>query len=228
MAGIKILVSGTPNSGKTTLMQSLDDVFVIARDGKRYPFAQPHVNISQMVHKKNGPSVVDTLINTVNEKLGVYVEKFGKLPETIVWDSISKIFLDIEASVSMVVTSFPYSVINAEISKLVNYIENELIARDINVIIVSHANWDEATGVYKLVNAGGAYGKKGGFLSEVDNAIFVEAKKNKRVVHHRSLQFISRTLSPDLPDTEQVTDYNLKKHLEVLKHMSNNAAAFEL
>lgn len=228
MAGIKILVSGTPNSGKTTLMQSLDNVFVIARDGKRYPFAQPHVNIAEMHHTKDGPSVADSLIATVNEKLGVYVEKFGQLPETIVWDSISKIFLDIESSVSLVISSFPYSVINAEIAKVVNYIENELIARDINVIVVSHARWEEETGKYELVNAGGSYGKKGGFLSEVDNAIFIEAKKNKRVVHHRSLQFVSRTLSPDLPDTEQVADYSLKEHLEVLKKMSTNAAEFEL
>jgi len=228
MAGIKILISGTPNSGKTSLLQDLEHVFVVARDGKRYPFAQPHVNISQMVHEKNGPSVVDSLLNTVNEKLGVYFDKFGVLPETVVFDSVSKIFLDIEAAVSSVVTSFPYSVINAEISKLVNYIENELIARDINVVVVSHANWDEDTAIYKLVNAGGAYGKKGGFLSEVDNSIFLESKANKRVVHHRSLKFISRTLSAELPDSEDRTTYSLKKHLELLQKDSDAAASFEL
>lgn len=166
---VKLLISGMANTGKTTLLKTLEDVFVVARDGKKYPFAQAHTNIPALIYKPtaeeapNGErmTVVEQLIDIINTKLGVYNEKFGKLPTTIVFDSISKIFLDIESAVMAKVDSFPYGVINTEIAMLVDYIEETLIPHGINVVIVSHALADE-DGVFKLVNAGGQYGKKGG------------------------------------------------------------------
>jgi len=226
--GAKVLISGMANTGKTSLLKPLEDVFVVARDGKRYPFSQPHTNMPDITHDKQGIGASDGIINVVNTKLGAYKEKFGHLPQTIVFDSISKIFLDIEIAVTNAVSSFPYSVINTEIAKLVAYIENTLIPNGINVVLVSHALPDEDTGMFKLVNAGGAYGKKGGILSEVDFALFIEAKSNKRMIHHRSLKFISRNLIESFPDTEPVGEFNLQDYLNVLTGDSSDAAAFEL
>jgi len=226
--GSKVLISGTANSGKTTLLKPLTDVFVIARDGKRYPFAQPHVNMPEVTHDKNGPGAAEGIINIINTKLGAYKEKYGSLPKTVVFDSISKIFLDIEVAVTKVVTSFPYGVINTEIAELVAYIESTLIPNGINVVIISHALMDEDTGLFKLVNAGGAYGKKGGFLSETDQAVFLEAKATKRMVHHRNLKFISRSLNESFPDVEPVAEFNLQNYLDTLSGASGSAAEFEL
>jgi len=232
---VKLLISGMANTGKTTLLKTLEDVFVVARDGKRYPFAQPHTNIPDLIYKPSAEeapehermTVSEQLIDIINTKLIKYKEKNDKMPSTIVFDSISKIFLDIESAVMAKVDSFPYGVINTEIAMLVNYIENTLIPYGINVVIVSHALKDEDADTYKLVNAGGQYGKKGGFLSEVDNAIFIEAKGTKRIIHNRSLKFISRTLNEDLPDNMPVADYNLQDHINLLTGMGDAAAEFE-
>lgn len=233
MAAVKILISGMANTGKTTLLKTLEDVFIVARDGKKYPFPQAHTNIPDLKYKptegeNQGLTVSAQYINLINTKLGAYKDKYGKLPKTVVFDSISKIFLDIESAVMEKVTSFPYGVINTEIASIVNYIEETLIPNDINVIIVSHAIYDEDASMYKLVNAGGQYGKKGGFISEVDNAIFVEAKNNKRVVHHKSLKFISRTLHEELPDNLPVAEYNLQDHINLLATSRNDTKEFEL
>jgi len=48
MSKVKMLISSLPNIGKTTLLQTLDDVLVIARDGKKYPFPQAHVNVEDL------------------------------------------------------------------------------------------------------------------------------------------------------------------------------------
>lgn len=217
----KILIVGLPMTGKTTLLQSLEEVFVIAHDGKKYPFLQPHTNINVFAN-------VDELISVINEKLGVYMDKNdGKLPKTIAFDSVSKIFLTIEGNCLATVKSFPYGVVNTEIKKFVDYIENELVSRGINVVLVSHAMNDEESGAFKLVNAGGSYAKKGGFLSEVDHSVFVEAKSNKRIVHYRSLKFISRTTLHDLPDNVPSTEYNLQEHINKINAVKEQATEFE-
>ncbi len=153
MSKTKILLSGLPNIGKTTVLQSLTDVLVIARDGKKYPFPQPHVNVPDF-------ETAEELIDIITTKINDYEEKFGKLPETIVIDSLSKILLDIEGNVLAKVKSFPYGVINTEIKLIVDFIERDL-ADVFNIVMVSHAIYDEDTLGYKLVNAGGSWGKKG-------------------------------------------------------------------
>ena len=53
-------------------------------------------------------------------------------------------------------------------------------------------------------------------LAETDEAIFIETKSSKRVLHFRSLKFPARTLQEDLPDHMPVEEFNLQKHLETL------------
>ena len=220
MSNIKLLVSSLPNIGKTTLLSSLEDVLVIARDGKKYPFPQPHVNVPDFTS-------AEELINLIVEKTEAYEEKTGEMPKTIAIDSISKILLDIEGYVLDQVKSFPYAKVNTEIKQVVDFIEREMVP-NFNVVLVSHALYNEDVSGYGLVNAGGSYGKKGGILSEVDEAIFVELKGKKRIVHFRNSKMVSRTTNSELPDSMPIEDFNLQAHVELLQAAQHDAEKWSL
>ncbi len=221
MSNVKLLISSLPAIGKTTLLKDLEDVLVIARDGKKYPFPQPHVNVPDFTS-------VDELISLVVEKVEAYEEKIGSPPSTIVFDSISKILLDIEGYVLEQVKSFPYGKVNTEIKRLVDFIERD-VAENFNVVLVSHALYNEDTSGYHLVNAGGSYGKKGGMLSEVDEAIFIEMRSKKRIVHYRNPKLAARTTVYDLPDSVELNeDFSLQKHLNMLSSKQSKAEEWSL
>lgn len=220
MSKVKLLVSSLPNIGKTTLLKDLENVLVIARDGKKYPFEQPHVNVPDFTKS-------DELIDLIVDKVEAFEEKFGKLPQTIAFDSISKILLDIEGYVLEQVKSYPYGKVNTEIKRVVDFIERDM-APNFNIVLVSHALYDEDVNGYKLVNAGGSYGKKGGILSEVDEAIFLELRGKKRILQFRDSKMVSRTTRADLPDTMPVEEFNLQKHLEFLMESQHKAEKWSL
>lgn len=220
MSNVKMLISGITNSGKTSLLQSLTDVLVIARDGKKYPFEQAHVNVPDF-------TAAEELIELVYEKVEAYENKHKELPKTIVLDSISKILLDIEGYVLEQVKSFPYGKVNTEIKKIVDFIERELTVQ-FNVVLVSHALYNEDTAGYNLVNAGGSYGKKGGMLSEVDEAVFLEVKGKKRIIHYRNSKMAARTVVAELPDSVPLDEFNLQTHLELLQTKQSKADEWSL
>jgi len=220
MSKSKLLVTSLPNIGKTTLLQSLTDVLVIARDGKKYPFPQAHVNVPDF-------TAADQLIDLIVEKIEAYNTKNGELPKTIAIDSVSKILLDIEGYCLEQVKSYPYAKVNTEIKKVVDFIERDLCPT-FNVVLVSHAQYHEDSGGYALVNAGGSYGKKGGILSEVDEAIFLEYRAKKRTVHFRNPKMASRTTVAELPDSLPAEEFNLQSHLETLQQRQSKAAEWSL
>ncbi len=201
MATTKLAIVGLPNSGKTTILQSLTNVLVFARDGKKYPFEQPHVNVPDF-------ETVSELLDLITDKVNAYKERHGKYPETLVFDSFSKILLDIEGNILAKVKSFPYGVINTEIKSLVDFIERELTGH-FNIVLVSHALHDADTDNYTLVNAGGSWGKKGGLLSEVDQSIFIEVRGKKRTIHLRNSAMAARTTLEDLDDKVSSDYFNL-------------------
>lgn len=217
----KILVSGLANTGKTTLLKDLEDVLIIAHDGKKYPFPQPHVNVDTFEGAQD-------LINITNAKVTAYQERFGKLPKTIGYDSVSKIFETLSNYCNRKYSGFTiYTELNKEIALFTEYIENVLVANGVNIILVSHALWDVDTATYQLVG-NGAFAKKGGFLSEVDNAVFVEVKSNKRVVHHRSNKFASRSILAELPDNEPADGYNMQRHVDMLVAKKDEVVGYTL
>lgn len=219
---VKLLISGQPNTGKTTLLKTLDPTrtLVISRDGKAFPFKLVNRSIKDFTD-------ADDLISQISDAVVAYVEKFDKNPETIVVDSISKILLDIEARILARVKSFPYGVINTEITKLTEFLESE-IAQNCNLILVSHAIYNTDTNNYELVNAGGSWGKKGGMLSEVDNAIFIEIKNKKRIIHNRSPQLAARTTLDEIPDSVPIEDYNLQDHMDLLASSLHEADEYSI
>ena len=218
---IKLLISAESNSGKTTLTKNLKEALVISHDGKKYPFAVPHVMVPTF-------GSVTELINLTNEKIVSYKEKFGEYPKTIVFDSVSKIFDTILNTCNLKYTGFKiYSELNKEITELTDYIQNTLIASDMNVILISHAIFDQDTAKYNLVGKGD-FAKRGGFLAETDQALFIETKNNKRIVHFRSTKFPARTLNVEDPDNISVDDFNLQDYLETLSAAQSSVDEFAL
>lgn len=220
---VKILISGVSNSGKTTLTKDLDpkSTLVISHDGKSYPYPVPHVNVDTF-------DTAGELINIMTEKITAFKEKLGHFPSTIVIDSVSKVFDTLMDSMNTKHTGFKiYSELNKEIHEFTNFIQNQLIASDMNVVLISHAIYDADTTNYNLVGKGD-FQKRGGFLAEVDNAVFVETKANKRIVHHRSTKFPARTVLTDIPDNQPSTDYNLSDHIASLAKLKDSVADFVL
>jgi len=212
----KLLISGFANTGKTTLLQTLEDTLVIANDSKKYPFKQPHINVG-------GVTTADEFIGIVADGLEKYNNKFGEYPKIIAIDSISKTLLDIEAHYLRTVNSFPYGPIGKDISAVMQYIENDLVREGCHVIFVSHAFKDDSD--LALVNAGGSWGKKGGVLSEVDDAIYIELKGKKRIIHFKTNGKLSRSLNADLPESVDVSEFNLKDYLDTI--IANESATDE-
>lgn len=206
---VKLLISAEANSGKTTLTKHLKNSLVLSHDGKRYPFPVPHVMIPSF-------GSVDELINLTIEKIEAYKSKFGDYPETVVFDSVSKIFDTIHANCNEKYKGFAiYSELDKEVSALTSFIENSLIASGMNVVLISHAIYDADTAKYSLVGKG-SFAKRGGFLAEVDEAIFIEVKTNKRILHFRSTKLPARSLQEELPDSLPVEEFNLQQHIETL------------
>ena len=200
------------------MLHTLEDVLVLANDGKKYPFKQPHVNISEI-------NTAEEFMEIVNDSVSKYNDKFNKLPKYLVIDSISKTLLDIEAYYLRTVTSFPYGLIGKDISTIMHYLQNEVVPEGINIIFVSHAFKDDQD--LALVNAGGSWGKKGGVLSEVDEAIYVEMKGKKRIVTFMNHK-LGRSLVYKGEDSINVNDFNLNDHMELLLASQNEAEEWEL
>ena len=218
---VKLLISGLSGSGKTSLTRPLKDALVIYHDGKKFPYPVPHATVRDFDSAKD-------LIDLVAEKVEAYHAKFDAYPSTIVFDSVSKIFDTIADNCNRKYNGFDiYTNLNREINAFTSFIEDSLVASDINVILISHALYDADTSRYQLV-ASGSFAKRGGFYAEVDEALFLEVKANKRLVHFKSSKFPARTLMEDLPEVSDVEEFNLQTHIENLSASSNSAAENEL
>lgn len=218
---IKLLIAAESNSGKTTLTRDLKDALVVSHDGKKFPFGIPHVMIDTF-------DTVDSLIETVNGKIVAYKERFKAYPKTVVFDSVSKIFDTILDNCNTKYTGFAiYSALDKEIHALTEYIQNTLIASDMNVIIISHALYDADTTKYNLIGKGN-FSKRGGFLAETDQAIFIETKASKRIIHFRSTKFPARTLRESDPDSLPVDEFNLQEYIDTLSEEQGSVDEFAL
>jgi hypothetical protein len=218
---IKLLIAAESNAGKTTLTKDLQNALVVSHDGKKYPYPVPHVMVETF-------QSVDELIKLINDKIVAYKEKFNTYPKTIVFDSVSKIFDTILDTCNTKHTGFKiYSELDREIHELTEYIQNTLIASDMNVVLISHALYDAETTKYNLIGKG-SFQKRGGFLAEVDQALFIETKNSKRILHFRSTKFPARTLRAEDPDSIAVDEFNLQDYLSALYDEQSNVDEFAL
>ena len=223
----RILISGKSNSGKTTLTKNLppDQTYVIAVDEKPYQFQIPHTNIYGFTNMESfvrGSNVevegVTMYQEGVYDKLSKFEEKFGHMPKYLVIDSVSRVF---QIAYDNLNEKFPtdnfklYAALDREIKQLRQLLV-ELQDNGINVIIISHALYDEKTGTYSMVDSG-KFSKSGGFLSIVDHAVFIELKGKKRTIHHKNPSFASRSLLEDLPDSQPIEEYDLQAHIDLIE-----------
>ena len=219
MATAKILITGMPNTGKTTLLKTLKKAFVFARDGKPFSLELPHVNIIEYTNMNN-------LLGLISEKLEAYNKKFGEYPETIVFDSVSRIFTDIETSCSKRFNGYEvWANVNKEIQAFLEAI-NSMQEGGFNIVLIAHAVWDENAKKY-IETCKGSFAKIGGFLSTVDYALNIDIVGNKRIITHKGTN-LSRTLLDDIPDKEDATNFNLQDYINKVIIKANEASEWSI
>lgn len=218
---VKLLIAGLSNSGKTTLLKTLEEAYVLSHDGKSFPFPIPHTNVPTF-------DAVSQLTSLMTTKIQAYQDSKGDLPKTVVIDTASKIFDTIYDNCNKKYTGFKiYSEIDIEIKSFTDYIQNVLVDNGMNVVILSHAIYDGETATYSLVGKG-SFSKRGGFVAEVDYSSFLEAKNNKRYIHHRSTKYPARTLLDSAPDSQLVDDFNLQTYINQIADINSSVESFEL
>ena len=208
----KILITGMPNTGKTTLLKSLKNALVFARDGKPFSLELPHVNVTEYTNMNN-------FLALVSDKLEAYNKKFETYPETIVFDSVSRIFTDVETSCSKRFNGYEvWANVNKEIQAFLEAI-NSMQEGGFNIVLIAHAVWDENAKKY-IETCKGSFAKIGGFLSVVDYALNIDLVGNKRIITHRGTN-LSRSLLDDIPDKEDANNFNLQDYINKIKAKSD-------
>ena len=208
----RILITGLANSGKTSLLKSLKDVLVVSRDGKPFSLPLPHYNVTDYTS-------MDDMLAELSSKLEAYKQKMGKEPKTIAFDSVSRIFTDIETYCSRKFRGFDvWSNVNKEINAFVDAI-NEIEAAGYNIVLVAHCVWDEKAGKY-IETAKGSFAKTGGFLSVTDYAVNINVVGKKHIVTLRGSN-LSRTLLEDMPEQQDSSEFNLQNYLDKISNQSN-------
>ena len=240
----KILINGKAGVGKSSLIKSLTNAFVLSRDGKSFPFKIPHMLVPRYVDMATtiyGGTVKDDegdelVIEGIFDKLEKYNEKFGKYPETVVIDSVSKLMQDAIDYANLNFTNFDiHSTINREIATLTSFIQEELVANGINVVLVNHVMDNDKKGLIPVGQ--GKFKDKGGFYSEVDNSILVT---DSLKVVHRGTTNQARTLLDELPDFQYLENtlhpekskklkegesyYNLQEHIDLINSHADDIA----
>jgi hypothetical protein len=190
-------------------------------DRKAYSFPISHTNITNYTG-------VDALIDTINSKVAAYKEKMGELPETIVFDTVTQFYTMIQAYNENNYKGFAVHTNNNKDTLNFNaYIEDTLLANNVNVVIVAHTTWDSDTARH-VIPATGQFGKAGSWLSVVANSIFLEKKNDKIVVHQKSMKFPARTTLTDIDPSIDSTKYDINSHIKTLMAQSVEADEFKL
>jgi hypothetical protein len=208
--GIKFGVVAMENSGKTTLISQMEDALVVSTDNKAFRGKVPHFRHSEY-------SGLEDFTNTIANKLESYEEKFGSLPGTLVIDSVTHLANNMEKYWNEKATGFAvWGGLGKDILEFNNYLESRILPAGINVVFTSHCQYDPDVQKYKI-NAPGNFGKNGSWLSVTDEAIFLEVKGSKRIVHHRTSKFPCRTLQTDTPDSQPIEEFDINAHVKLLE-----------
>jgi hypothetical protein len=215
--GIKYGIVAMEKSGKTTLISKLEDALVVSTDNKAFKGKIPHFRYS---HYEG----LDHFINTVGAKLEAYEAKYGKLPGTLVIDSVTHLANNMEKYANDKFTGFTiFSNLGKDVMGLNAFLEDAIIPEGINVIFTSHCQWDVDSNSFKIA-APGNFGKNGSWLSVTDEASFIELKGNKRIIHHSTMKFPCRTLhATEIPESQDLEEFDINKHIAMLSNSLEEA-----
>lgn len=220
---IKILISGYENSGKSTLVSKIENALVINCDFKEYSLKVPHFNV---IDYKGFDSFRDLIVN----KIKGYKDKFGKLPEYIIFDTITQLYNRVIKYNNKTYSSFNIHSKNEEDTFSINdFIENVLINKGINTIVVAHTIIDEKTDRH-TIPAQGAFKKSGSWLSVVSEAIFVKRTKDDHQVVIKSNNFPVRSLIERDGDeiAININDFDINAHLKEITNNKIEVKEFEI
>lgn len=158
MAGIKFGVIALENSGKTTLIGNIEDALVMSTDNKAFRGAVPHFRISEYTG-------IDNLTNTIGSKLEAYEERMGKLPKTLVIDSVTHLANNMEKYWNNNAKGFDvWSNFGKDILDFNSFLEDKILPEGINIVFTAHCQYDQNTMKY-TINAPGNFGKNGSWLN---------------------------------------------------------------
>jgi len=206
---IKLLVSAYESCGKSTLTSAIDDALVINLDHKEYGFPAIHANIPEY----HG---MEELTDTINSKIESYQEKKGELPKTVVIDTVTQLYSAIQKYNANRYSGFDiHSNNNKDTLDFNGYIEEVLIANGINVVIVAHCMYDSDSGRH-IIPATGQFAKAGSWMSVVNDAIYIEKKSSKLVVHQTSMKFPCRTTQKDLKPSVPIEEFDINEYIQSL------------
>ena len=233
--GIKLLLSGMSNCGKTNALKTLDpaESFVVSVDGKLFPFAVPHSNFGGFTSINafiNGEDIGGEHTDGIIDKINKFKEKTGSYPRNVVIDTVSRVFQIIADNAGRAFKGFDvHSNISKEIAEFNRFIEQDLVGNGMNVISTTHVTLNTETSVYEDASSG-AYKKSGGAISVHDNVSFFFIKNKKYHVTHKAAGLPCRSLLSDeeLPATQLADDYSLNDHIALLENKHGEALTFVL
>ena len=155
---VKMLICGFEASGKTSTTAKIENALIVNFDHKAYGHKVPHINSPKFTGTRD-------LVNTLNTKLGAYKEKFGKLPETVVFDTVTQLYTAMNKYANDKYKGFDvHSNLNKVTLDFNEYVEDTLIKNGVNVIIVAHTIYDQETSRH-IIPASGMFAKAGSWLT---------------------------------------------------------------
>lgn len=209
----RILITGVSNSGKTSLLKTLKDVLVVSRDGKPFSLPLPHFNVPDF-------DSVNEILDILIEKIQAYEKKFGKQPKILAFDSVSRIFTDIEKNCDRKYKGYEvWKNVNKEINILVDAI-NQMEQEGFDIVLIAHCVWDEKSAKY-IETSKGSFAKIGGFLSICDYAINIDKVGKEHIVTLKGHN-LSRTLLPVEKDRISANEFNLQEYLNEIGQVNNS------
>lgn len=234
--GIKLLLTGLSNTGKTNSLRTLDPkkTFVVSIDGKTFPFSIPHSNFSSFPNveglTKGYTDANGNYVDGIVDKINKFKKTTKAYPETVAVDTVSRVFQIIADNCAIQYKGFEvHSNISKEIAKFNNFLEVQLVGNGMNVISSTHVTLNSETGMYEDASSG-AYKRSGGAISVHDHVSFFSVKSKKYIVTHRGPGLPCRTLLTEeqLPNSQEADTYNLADHIKLLQASNAEVGKFVL
>ena len=220
MAAAKLLITGLEATGKTTVTSGLEKAMVVSIDGKAYPFNVPHYRPD----KYNGLAQFKA---ELIDKLKKYKEKFGEKPQTVVFDTVTKLYENMYKYAQANFKGFDvHNTISVETLSFNDMVEDLLIKNGVNVVITAHVIYDEKTSRY-TVPATGQFKSSGSWVSLVDNASFIYIQGNTRMISHSEIKYPARS-TVDMKPGQKLEEYDINDHISKLMNAQGENSESQL